>query len=81
MQPEGTISQRRFRLDLSEEDLLDQEVEDALRATPQERMRAATILLDTVYQLWLSRGLADDQGLCRISERTQQERRVLTAIR
>jgi hypothetical protein len=70
-------SQRRFKLGLSEDELIDQEVEDALNATPEERMAAAVTLLDTVYQLWVSRGLADEGGLCRVSGRIQQERRVL----
>jgi len=71
--------QRRFGFDVTEEELIRQEVEDALRATPEERMAAAVALLDTVYQLWTTQGLADDQGLCRVPGRTQQERRPLAA--
>lgn len=81
MKTDRTITQRRFQLDLSEEALIDQDVEDALRATPQERMAAATVLLDTVYQLWSSQGFADGQGLCRVPGRIQQERRVLPSNR
>ena len=66
------VSQRRYRLDLSEDEILEAEVEDALRATPEERMTAAVALLETVYQLWASRGLAEGQGPI------HQERRVLT---
>jgi hypothetical protein len=70
-----SVSQRRYRLDLSEDEILEQEVEDALRATPEERMAAAVALLETVYQLWASRGLADGQGLRRSPGWIQQERR------
>lgn len=70
-------SSRRYKIDVSEEELIEQEGEDALRATPEERMAAAVALLDTTYQLWISRGFADEQGLCRVPGRTQQSRRVL----
>ena len=57
--------QRRLGLDASEEDLIANEVADALAATAEERMAAAVALLDTAYELWRSRGLGDDAGLCR----------------
>ena len=69
--------QRRFGLDVSEEELVAQEVADALAATAEERMAAAVMLLDTAYELWRSKGLADDTGLCRFPGCTQQRRRGL----
>ena len=69
--------QRRFGLDASEEDLIANEVADALAATAGERMAAAVALLDTAYELWRSRGLADDAGLCRFPGCAQQRRRGL----
>jgi hypothetical protein len=66
-----------LKFDASEEELIDHEVEDALNSTPEERMAAAVALLDSACQIWISRGLADEQGLCRVPGRTQQERRVL----
>lgn len=65
------VSQRRYRLDLSEDEILELQVEDALRATPEERMAAAVALLETVYQLWASRGLAEGQGFCRAPGRAR----------
>ena len=69
--------QRGFGLDASEEDLIATEVADALAATAEERMAAAITLLDTAYELWRSRGLADDAGLCRFPGCAQQRRRGL----
>lgn len=79
MRNRRVVTQRRYRLDTDEETLAAMDVEDALNATPEERMAAAVTLLDTAYALWVERGLADEQGLCRIPGRTQQERRPLCA--
>lgn len=64
--------QRRFALTTPRSDLLRQEVDDALAATARERMEAAVALLDAVYELWSTRGMANDQGLCRFPHCAQQ---------
>jgi len=69
--------QRKVPLGAPEELLILQEVEDALAASPTERMEAALTLLDSAYSLWLAQGLADDQGLCRFPGCTQQRKRPL----
>ncbi len=53
--PPSRPIQRRYRLGVSEDFLIEQEVEDALNATSEERMAAAVTLLDTIYRLWISR--------------------------
>ena len=58
-----------------------QEVEDALRASASERMAAAVALLDAVYELWRTRGMANDTGLCRFPRCAQQRRRGLCSDR
>lgn len=67
-------SQRRFPLDTPEDELIAQQVEDAQAATPAQRMAAAISLLDAVYRLWQTRGLADDRGLCRFPGCVQERR-------
>lgn len=63
-------------LDGSREAILS-EVEAALRATPEERMRAAVELLDSAYELWRRQGLGDPRGLCRFVGCVQERRRGL----
>jgi hypothetical protein len=58
-----------------------EEVEDALAATPAEWMQALIVLLDSVYELWVMRGLDRDEGFCRFPGLTQQRRRGLCSDR
>ncbi len=71
------MKQRRYPLRISEDRLIEQQIEDALEATPEERMQAAVTLLDTAYRLWISQGLARDKRLCRFPGCAQQRRRGL----
>jgi hypothetical protein len=48
----------------SRESIIDEEVADALAATPAERIEAMIALLDSAYELWIVRGLDRDEGLC-----------------
>jgi hypothetical protein len=73
-------SQRR-EIDGSREDIIGEEVADALAATPAERMEVLIALLDSVYDLWKTRGLDRDEGLCRFPRVTQQRRRGLCSDR
>jgi hypothetical protein len=68
---------RRRSLTASPEEIAREEVEDALAATPEERMEALIALLDSAYELWATRGLHRDDGLCRFPGLTQQRRRGL----
>ncbi|PYQ29521.1 MAG: hypothetical protein DMF56_11180 [Acidobacteria bacterium] len=61
----------------SEEEIVRQDVEDALAATQEERIEAMVALLDTAYALWAVRGFGRDEGLCRFPHPTQQRRRGL----
>lgn len=70
----GAIKQRKLSLDDSDEAAMREEVEDALRASPEERMRAAVTLLDTVYGLLRRQGMADGEALCRFPVRIQERR-------
>lgn len=70
------IRQQRLSIDASEEEILEQEVRDARAASPEERMAAAITLLDSVYELWKSRGMTDDPGLCRFPGCAQERRRL-----
>ncbi|MGA8808693.1 MAG: hypothetical protein WB973_12525 [Thermoanaerobaculia bacterium] len=65
------------RSDGSREAIIREEVSDALAATPAERMQALIALLDGVYELWRTRGLDRDEGLCRFPRVTQQRGRGL----
>ncbi|HUR79577.1 MAG TPA: hypothetical protein VM733_02350, partial [Thermoanaerobaculia bacterium] len=65
----------RFSLTSSRDEIIRQEVADALAATPAERMDALIALLDSAYELWAVRGLDRDEGLCRFPRVTQQRRR------
>jgi hypothetical protein len=69
-------SQRR-PIDGSREAIVREEIADALAATPAERMEALIALLDSAYELWRTRGLDRDEGLCRFPRVTQQRRRGL----
>jgi hypothetical protein len=40
-------------------------------------MRALVTLLDTCFELWRSRGLTHDAGLCRFPGCAQQRRRLI----
>lgn len=68
---------RRRPLDGSREAVMEEEVADALAATPAERIEAMIALLDSAYELWVVRGLDRDEGLCRFPGITQQRRRGL----
>lgn len=68
---------RRLPLNRSSEAIADEEVADALAATPAERIEAMIALLDSAYELWVVRGLGRDEGLCRFPGITQQRRRGL----
>jgi hypothetical protein len=68
---------RRIPLNGSRDAALEQEVADALAATPAERIEAIIALLDSAYALWAVRGLDRDEGLCRFPGITQQRRRGL----
>jgi hypothetical protein len=70
---------RRRSLTASRDEVMREEVEDALRATPAERIEAMIALLDGAYRLWETRGLTGDEGLCRFPRITQQRRRGLLA--
>lgn len=65
---------RRRSLIASSDDIIREEVADALAATPAERMEALVALLDSAYELWAVRGLDRDEGLCRSSRMTQTRR-------
>jgi hypothetical protein len=73
-------SQRR-PIDGSREAIIREEVADALAATPAERMEVLIALLDSAYELWRTRGLDRDEGLCRFPRVTQQRRRGLCSDR
>jgi hypothetical protein len=75
--PERRITQRKIPLAGSREAAIRLEVEDALRASPEERMRAAVALLDATYELWQRQGLGDPRGLCRFVGCVQERRRGL----
>lgn len=68
------IKQRRLTLDGSREAAMAEEVVDALRATPEERMRAAEKLLDTAYDLLRREATADGGALCRFPGFVQERR-------
>ena len=68
---------RRRRLDAPPEDILREEVADALGATQEERIEAMVGMLDSAFQLWAVRGFSRDQGLCRFPGITQERRRGL----
>lgn len=70
----NAFRQRRVLLTADREAAIRLDVEDALRASPKERMRAAVELLDTVYDLWRRRGLGDERGLCRFPNRVQERK-------
>lgn len=67
----------RRSLNASRDDIVREEVADAIAATQSERMEALIALLDSAYQLWIARGLDRDEGLCRFPGITQQRRRGL----
>ena len=71
------MKQEKHPLGVDEEYFVNRDVEDALSASPEERAQALEVLLETAYRLWVSRGLTDDQGLCRFPGLTQQRRRGL----
>src|SRR5947209_4922921 len=71
----------RFRLTGSRDEIIQQEVDDAVAATPAERIEALVALLDAAYALWATRGVDGDQGLCRFPRITQQRRRGLCSDR
>jgi hypothetical protein len=71
------MSSQRLPLTRSREEIVRQDVEDALAATPAERIEAMIALLDSAYELWATRGLDRDEGLCRFPRITQQRRRGL----
>jgi hypothetical protein len=82
----GVSANRRARsqrrpIDGSREDIIREEVADAMAATPAERMEVLIALLDSVYELWRTRGLDRDEGLCRFPRITQQRRRGLCSDR
>src|SRR5205085_2952950 len=68
---------RRIPLPQSREEAIRGEVEDALNATPQQRIEAMVALLDSAYEMWIVRGFAGDEGLCRFPGIIQQRRRGL----
>jgi hypothetical protein len=72
---------RRLPLNASREQIMLAEVDDALAATPAERMEAMIALLDATYELWAVRGFDRDEGLCRSPRITQQRRRGLCSDR
>jgi hypothetical protein len=68
---------RRRPLNACAEDIMCEEVTDALAATQSERIDAMIALLDSAYELWTVRGFSRDEGLCRFPGITQQRRRGL----
>jgi hypothetical protein len=80
-QPNHRARSRRRLLTTSREEIAREEVEDALAATPAERMQALIALLDSAYELWATRGLDRDEGFCRFPGITQQRRRGLCSDR
>lgn len=72
---------RRRTLAASRDEIIREEVADALAATPAERMEALIALLDGAYELWVVRGLSRDEGLCRFPRLAQQRRRGLCSDR
>lgn len=76
-QPDRRARGRRFSLTTSRDDIIREEVADALAATQEERMEALIALLDSAYELWAVRGLDRDEGLCRSTRITQERRRGL----
>jgi hypothetical protein len=75
--PNGRSRGRRRTLEAPREDIMREEVEDALAATQEERIAAMIELLDGAYALWATRGFGRDEGLCRFPGITQQRRRGL----
>jgi hypothetical protein len=68
---------RRIALHGSEDEIIRQQVEDALHATQEERIGAMIALLDSAYELWAVRGFGRDEGFCRFPRPAQQRRRGL----
>jgi hypothetical protein len=68
------MKQNRFSFSTSEDELAQQEVQDALAATPEERMAALSTLLDTAYRLWASKLGCEGKSLCRFPRYTQERR-------
>lgn len=77
MDPHRRARSHRVSLNGSRETNFQEEVADALAATPEERIEAMIALLDGLYELWAVRGLDRDQGLCRFPGITQPRRRGL----
>jgi hypothetical protein len=75
-----TPNQRRLKrqvrrpLERSEEAVIEEEVADALAATPAERMEAAVALLDAAFSLMESDEENRDPGLCRFPGMSQERR-------
>ena len=63
---------RRMPLQRSEEEIIRQDVEDALAATQEERIAAMVVLLDTAYALMARNS---DDSLIRPNKMIQERRR------
>jgi hypothetical protein len=73
--------QSRRALSSSTDEIVAEEVRDALAASPEERKAAAVALLDAAYALWASTGMTDDPGLCRFPGCVQERRRLVPGDR
>jgi hypothetical protein len=71
---ERATTQRKIPLAGSSAAAIEQEVEDALRASPEQRMRAVVTLLDTSYDLLRRQGMADGETFCRFPGCIQERR-------